>query len=390
MALYVRKRNAAIAVKAETTSGVDAFSPGTPNVATDFVKADYTIQYSQDQITVPEASASLVGTPPIPGGTKVQLTLTCLMRGSGSSAVPPQWGKLLKACTMKEIIVSAATAAQAATAGTANTVTLGASYPGTAEAIRGAPVVLTGNPTGPFQTFITDYTASKVATLGHTFSPLLSTSTLVAMPAHVRYEPTSDTTLTATTFSIYTYIDGLLFKFVGASGTAKITASTAGIPQIEFTFQCVYADPVAATLPTGVTFDGNQPPVYRDGISRLGGVLARQKSLTLDMGVQLIYPDNPEAPQGYDASISTSRAITGTIDPLMNVSDTQARFTAFKNSATMTYVAQWGEVAGNQFGIVVPAAQYSGLTPSDRNGLMAENISFACTGQDSGMYVVCY
>lgn len=384
---YVRKRNTAIAVKAETTSGVSAFQSVAPDPNVDFLRAEYDITLNQDQITVPEVAASLDSTPPIPGGTKAQVVLTVLMRGSGTPATPPRWGTLLKACSFKETIVAAAIGAPtAATAGTASTATLQTPFAATSELYRGAPVILTGNPTGPFESFITDYTAGRVATFSHTFSPVLSTSTLVRIPAHVKYEPTSDITLFQTV-TIRLYVDGLLMEFTGCSGTFTIDLPTAGIGQFKFTFTGVYNAPTSTTMPTGVIVDSATPPVFRNGVCRIGGSIARTDRFSLDAGVALAYPENPEAPEGYDASINTGRNITGNISPLMSVTDTIARVTTFKAGTQQSIAAGWGEVAGNSLGLVIPLAQYTSYSPANRNDLMADNLPFAAIGQDSGLYI---
>jgi hypothetical protein len=388
MATYVRFNNTAVAVKLESTSGTDAFSVTPPDPALDFFRASLTPTFNQQQITVNEVTGSLDATPPIAGGTRVSLALSTLMRGSGTPATPPPWGKLMRVCAFKEIITATPVGAPtAATAGTATTATLQAPFAATSELYRGAPAVLSGNPATPFTTFITDYTAGRVATFGHSFNPVLSATTLATIPAHVRYEPTSDNTLFVTA-TVAVYMDGLLWKFTGCAGTVTVDLPDAGIGTLNFTLTGVYNAPTSTPTPTGIVLSSLQPPIYSNGVSQLNRTTARTDRLTLDAGVTSIYPENPEAPDGFDASTITARAIRGTIAPLMNVTDTIARANAFRLGGSQPLVAGWGSAAGNSFGVVVPQAQYIGYTPANRNGLMAETISFAALGQDSGAYIV--
>ena len=383
MTSYIRQRNAVVAAKAETTPGVDAWGGGAPAPATDFLRADIAIAFKQAQIPNPEMLGSLDEASPIPGGTSATITLTCMLRGSGTAGTPPQWGKLMPMCSFQETI-GAAVAAELATAGTADSVTLGASYSAVAQAYRGVPAILTGNPVGPVSTLITDYTSGKVATLAQSFSPVLSATTDVAIPAYVLYSPTSDDTVIKSG-TIVVYMDGLIWTFTGCSGSWKLDITAGGAGTLVFTMDGQYNAPVAVATPSGIVFDTPQPPIFRGGISRISSALARISKFSVDMGGQMFNPENPEAGEGFDPSVITSRKPVGSLDPLMNVTDTIARMAAFKSGSAQALAAQLGTVAGNQFGVVVPAAQYTGETPAARSGLMAETIPFYCTGIDAGI-----
>jgi hypothetical protein len=111
---------------------------------------------------------------------------------------------------------------------------------------------------------------------------------------------------------------------------------------------------------------------------------------SFDSGATVYDPENPEALMGFDPAIVTSRAVTGSMDPLMSVTDTIARVQAFKAGTAQTVAAGLGTVAGNRFGIVVPSGQYTGLTPNNRNDLMAETLPFAANGIDSSLFLTCF
>lgn len=384
---YVRRLNAVVAVRAEATPGVDAFGQAGPAPALDFFRADIQVNLTQQQIQNPETTGSLDASAPIAGGTRGQVTLTCVLRGSGTPATPPRWGRLMPACTWEEVVNATGVAATAATVGGADRVTLPAPYVATDQAYRGAPAVLSGNPAGPFVSLIHDYT-SRVARFVHSFAPPLDTTTTVAVPPHVLYRPSSDPAA-QNTATIYVYIDGLLWKFTGMAGSWDLDLPAAGIGQMRFTMQGQYNGIVQAPVPTGIVFDatGLQPAVFRDGVCRLDKQVARVSRLTFNGGVQLFDPENPEADEGYDAAVATGRQTGGSMDPLMSVTETVQRTTDFRNGVAQSIGAALGTVAGNRFGVVVPLAQLTGSSPTNRNNLMAETLPFSATGINSSLYL---
>lgn len=391
MPVYLRRRGISIATKTETTSGTDAWGGAAPNAATDFIRADADVSYEQTQIADPSLTGSLDSLPPIIGGTKVRLTLTIPMRGSGTAGVAPRWGRLMAACAYQEQVTASPIAAAAATAGTQQTVTLGTGFAATAQAYRGMPITLSGNPATPDTTLVADYTAGKVATVTQKFATALSTSTMTAIPANVLYKPITDPTLVQTV-SVMIFMDGIAWLVTGCVGSWSIDMTAAGLWNLKFTMTGVYNVPVAATAPTGIVYDAAtfQPPIWRSGEARIGGDLARVSRMSVDCGNTLFEPENPEASEGYDASVITARAAKGTADPLMSVTSTIARVQALRQGATQTLSAVCGTVAGNSFGIVAPAIQYTGFSPQNRSELMAENLPFGCIGQDSALFLTVF
>ncbi len=389
---YVRRLNAVVAVRAETTPGVDAFGQAGPDPAVDFFRAEVTPNLTQQQIPNPETTGSLDAAAPIPGGTRGQVAIGCVLRGSGGAATPPRWGRLMPACTWEEVVNAAGTAATAATVGGADRVTLPTPYAAADQTYRGMPVVLRGNPVGPFVTLISDYTA-RVARLVHTFTPPLDTTTTAQIPPHVLWRPNSDPAA-QNTATIYFYCDGLLWRFTGCAGSWDLDLTAGAIGRINFQMQGQFVGSFAAPVPTGIVFDGRdqdgrdlQPPVFRDGICRLDRRLARASRLTVSGGVQLYDPENPEAVEGYDSSVATGRQSSGSLDPLMNVTDTLQRTNDFRNGTAMSLGAALGGRPGNRFGFVVPQAQLTGSSPTNRNNLMAETLPFSATGINSSLYL---
>jgi hypothetical protein len=381
----IRKRNCIVAVKSETTSGTDAWAGGQAVPSTDCMRADVSIQTTQSQAPNPEMTGALDDAPAIAAGTKGVVTLTVMLRGSGTPATPPKWGLLMPLCGYIQTIQASAVAATAATAGGASQVTLAAPYVATPQFYRGLPAILTGNPAVAATTFIYDQ-PSLVANLATTFSPILSTATLVNIPANVLYSPSSDPTL-AFTGSILAYIDGLAYRFTGCAGTFTIDVATAGAATMKFTMTGTFIDAESAPMPTNPTVDSGQPPIFINNVARLGGSLIRISKATLDAGMTVEQPDNPEALQGFDPCVITKRNSTGSIDPLMSVTDTVTRVNNFMAGTLTSMALGIGKTAGNRFGIVCPAVMQTANSPGDRNNIMNESISLDLTGSNSSLYI---
>lgn len=380
----VRMKFAAAAVKIETTPGTDAIA-GTP-AAADWVAGDCSFEYNPQVIDNPELTGTLDKAPSIVGGLQPKITLRVPLRGSGTAGTAPDFGKLLRCCTMSETITAAALGAPtAATAGTTTTLTLGAPFGTTAQQYRGMPLLLTGDRTG--QTGITDYTTGKIATVGHTEATAMTVSTLAQIPINVLYSPTSDESVYKTA-TLYFYADGLQWTFTGCQGTWSLELTAGGLGFFTIVLEGQFASHAAAAMPTGWNTALRQtPPRWVAGRAQFNRLLARCRRLMIDFGVTAVLPDNPEAAQGYDPAVPIIRDSRGSIDPLMDTASSVALFTAFQAGTSMPVMAIIGATAGNRFIVVAPAAKATGFRPGDRDGLGQYDIGFQLDGADSDVYL---
>ena len=215
MATVLRRRATAVGVKIETTQGTDAWAGSLPAAATDFVRADVTVAFNQQVIPNTELTGFLDTPSSIPGGTKVQLTLTCFLKGSGAGGTAPQWGKLMQACGYSETLTGSAIGAPtAAASGTTSTATLASPFAATAELYRGMPITLSGNPATPVTVGVVDYTVGRVMKPDYVFGTSLSSSTLAQIPPNALYSPLTDPTLMKSV-SVYLLMDGLGWLICG-------------------------------------------------------------------------------------------------------------------------------------------------------------------------------
>lgn len=380
----VRMRFAAIAAKIETTAGIDSIG-GTPTNA-DWLAADVEIDFDPIVVENPELTGSLDRSPAIVGGLKPRIRLRIPLRGSGTAVTAPEWGRLMRCCTMAEGLTAAAIGAPtAASAGTTTSLTLATPFAATAQLYRGMPLLLTGDRT--LTTGITDYTVARIATLGETMATAGTVTTLAQIPPHVLYSPTSDEAVYRTA-TIYFYADGLRWRFTGAVGTWSLELSTGGIGFLVFELRAQMLDKATAALPTGWnTAIRPTPPRFVGGRCQLNQQVARARRVMLEAGVSVTLPDNPEAAEGYDPAVPVERDARGSIDPLMNTTTAVALFNAFRQGTAMSLMAILGVTAGNRFCVIAPAAKATGMRPGERDGLGQLDIAFQLHGADSPLFL---
>lgn len=384
----VRLRNAAVAVKVETVPGADAIV-GTP-AAADWLGAECQVQFDQNAVPNTEMTGSLDRSPAIVGGLRPRLRLVVPLRGSGTAGTAPEWGRLLRCCTMQENLTAAAVPASplALTAGSANGGTLGATFSSTAQAYRGMPILL-GAVTGdqPAVSAITDYLATRVATFIHTVSTAFTTTQTAQIPINQLYSPTSDESIFRTA-TIYFFADGMRWRFTGCLGTWSLDLTTGGTGVLTFDMVGNFVDFSATALPTGWnTVIRPTPPRFVAGAARLDGAIARLRGFSLQAGVATVLPDNPEATEGYDPAVPTERDFQGTIDPLMDTTVSVSRFTNFRSGVNMRLGAILGTTPGNRFAVVLPSVRAVAMNPADRSGMAVDSIGFQADGADAAAFI---
>jgi hypothetical protein len=384
-----------VALKAESTPGVDSIA-GSP-VAADYVTSMATFRMIQDSTPNPVENGGLDDAAPIPGGMRAEIVLTIPLAGSGAPGTAPEWGKLLKACRMEEVITAAAVGLPtAATAGTANTVTGTAAFNTTAQLYRGMPLLLTGNPAAGAQDVVLDYTSGRVMTLARTYSPVLSTSTLIQVPINVLYRPTSDDTV-GNAFTCYADLPtaigatGLRHRILGCRGSWSIglVASRPASIVIRLT-GIVDGYNEAATIPAGYVPTKRQAPRWESGLSQVNRALMQCESMSWDMGVRTFYPENPEAPEGFNPPIITGAAPRITANPFSNTTNTPTRTGAFRAGTPVPVAAMWGSVAGNRFALSCPSAQIVDLQSAERGELGVDALLMQPDTVDATMFLACW
>jgi hypothetical protein len=390
MADNTRIRMSAVAVKTETTGGVDAFA-GTPAL-TDFIGAELSFTLPQQTVEDPSLTGSFDRNAPIPTGIRPTITLRMPFRGSGQVATAPEWARLLQACRFEEVQqVAAVGAPTAATAGTVNTLTLAAPYAATAQAYRGMPVLLTGTPAGVRPSIVMDYTTGRVAKLAETYATALGTGTLAQVPANWLYRLTDDDALMRPV-TIYGYRNGLRWRFVGCVGSVALEMSSGQPGFITFSLRGQLLGAYeAVAMPVGWnSVLRPMPPPWLNGLSRLDGVLARCARFSWADGNTMYDPENPEAPQGFDAPIITGAANSVTLDPFSTTTNSPGRFGKFQVGSSVSYGAMLGATVGNRIAISNPSLRITAFSDANRGELGVDNLTLMPDVPGQGMFISVY
>lgn len=383
----IRMKNAAVAAKIEATPGTDAIA-GAP-AAGDWVAGDCDVTFDQNAVPDPSLTGSLDSAPSIPGGIRPTLRMRVPLRGAGAAGTAPEFGKLLRMCCSSETITTPAVGAPtAATAGTTTSITLATPFAATAQLYRGMPLLLSGDRS--VLTGILDYTVGRLASLPETLATAAGATTFAQVPVNVLYSPTSDEAVFKTG-TIYLFRDGLRWAFTGAVGTWSIELTSGGLGFLVFEFRAQFAGVSAVALPAGwANVARPTPPRWVNGRCQFNRALAQVRSFQVAAGVGMALPDNPEAAEGVDPAVPISRAFSGSLDPLMNVTSYVSLFDSFKNGVDMPFFAVIGSTAGNRFALTAPSLRATANNPVDREGLGASAISFQANGPDAGVFLASF
>ena len=382
----LRESLRAIAVRLETTSGTDPIG-GTPAVS-DYIGATFTFSISQDAVENPEESGSLDVPAPIATGLRGAVEIRVPLRGSGVAATAPEWGRLLQVCGWRETVNAAAVGAPtAATAGSATTVTLGAIFGTTAQQYRGFPLLITGTPANALS-FITDYTAGRVATLADTFAPPLAATALCQIPPCVVYSPTSDEALFRTA-TVYLYEDGLRHRLVGCVGSWRLELEAGRPGALIFSLRGQVLDAYqAAPLPAAWNTIARQPlPLWLAGKCQFNRATARTDAFRFDAGVALQDIENPEAVQGYDPPIMSARAARGDLAPYATTTHSPGRFAALVGASSVPFASSLGSLAGNRIGFCMPSNRIASMDRTKRGELGADQITIRPDLGDAAAFI---
>lgn len=373
-------RQAAVLFKLESTEGVDA----SPSAGSDGILVESpVISFSGVNITdTNEVTPSLDPFDKIVGGMPVSFSFDMYLKGCGTPANAPEWGKVLKACGFAETLTSSPIPAspEALAAGASQVqATLGASATGTAQLYRGMPVNFTSTVVGT--SFIYDYSAAKLAKLTDTLSANLAASSNYQIPNNALYMPASSSISSAT---IYFYRGGTLYIILGCRGSVSFALQSGGPGKMSFKFMGQFGSKTDSALPT-VTYDATRPPVWKGGAFTIGSLACAVSALSLDMGGKLAQPDDPNATEGFSPAVITARAPQGTMSPKETLVATRDVMGDFRAQTKRPIHARFGSAAGNRVALTIPSGLYLGQEPGDQNGYVKVDVPFHATGQDAGV-----
>lgn len=272
----------------------------------------------------------------------------------------------------------------AATAGSATGFTAQAPWSNVAQTYRGMPVWLSGNPATPDLAQIIDWSAARVAALSKSYGVALSASTKVGIPANVRYQMATAAAPPAASGELY--MDGLRTRFTGLRARFSVRLRSGQAPRFEAQLWGLFGGRADAALPA-VTYDSTRPGVWRASRFGIDRAAAGLSEFALDPGTSGVYPDNPNATEGFDVPELVDAQASGSIDPYMVSVATRDLFSKLRAGQVVildAMVQGGAAVPGNRIGLTVPQAVLQGHEPTDRSGLAVENTPFQLDGEDPG------
>ncbi len=243
--------------------------------------------------------------------TRVEVSMSVELTGSGVVGVTPQFSSLLRACSLSETVTSGPVAGTAAGGGV-NAITLDGSASSVERVYVGRIIRVTGGLGQGTLGLIIDYAgASKVASIRPLNGNTTYDSTSVySIDISTVYEPISDNPESAT---IYYNVDGTLHRITGCRGSCSVVADLGSIPAIEFVFNGIYNPPTDTALPA-VTYANQGPPsIFKAGNTGAFALLGFRgclQSVVMDLSNELIFRDLLNCPEEV---FITARDVNGSV-----------------------------------------------------------------------------
>ncbi len=315
-------------------------------------------------------------------GKRVSGSFNIKLRPPGGSTPPSADsylpGLFLQAAKFSEVITSTAipASAEATSSGTTTGATLGAGATGTASLYKGMAISLASMGTNykTRMTAISAYTSGKVATFPETFGSSVSGN--YQIPKQLQYVwdvSSTDPTL----LSLKIWLDGHRFdlKNVRISGLQFViptsTKDQAAYPEIAVNWTADIANNTAEATPAIPALGA--VPFFKDGDCWLNKVAIGTQTFTLDMGLSVENPPNPNQPDGSDAAelvggtarltMTRQKYLPSVIDPLA-LADAQSY---------VNFWAQWGSAAGSLVQLVLCEARVNYSNPDLGGNLIMES-----------------
>ena len=227
--------------------------------------------------------------------------------------------------------------------------------------------------TGPFveRTIRVPFAGSGTAATAPAYGPLLRAcgmSETVDIAA-VTYQPVSTG---YESLEIWWIEDGQMQHISGAMGTFTLSADSASLPSLEFSFTGLYQRPEAAGDASGATqgVQAKELPINKQNTTAvIDAHSACMSSLSLDLGNTVEYRNLINC----ESVNITDRRVTGSTDIEAPDLATKDYFAAVESHAGQTLVPvtlTHGQTAGNIIELKGQQVQLASISPSDNQGLM--------------------
>jgi hypothetical protein len=209
----------------------------------------------------------------------------------------------------------------------------------------------------------------------------------VAVPQNLIYRPQSGTIPTAT---IYLYVDGLLWKLLGARGDFAVTLTSGNKGELTFTLSALFGGKSDAAVPTVSGTVQARPPIWRAGTAAVFHHLAAIQQMTCGFNNTVTLPDDPNQPEALRPPVIGLRDVKGTINPLEENVATRNLLLKVRGNEVVPITALYGVTPGNRLGITIEEALLTNETREVRNELLAAQYPFSSAKRDRSAALCLY
>lgn len=214
------------------------------------------------------------------------------------------------------------------------------------------------------------------------------------------FQPTSDyNTIRSSSISIASFQDDILHLAPGCIGNVAFNMADGEVPRLDFHFYGLWNDPATSAPPADADMFTHLPPsvcaqdlmLAIPGDTTLTGVYKPNFStIGLDMGNKIVPDKNLNAVECAGEFFLTDREPAGGINPAAEDLGTFNPWAAWKAGAERALSLCIGlDTTGNRAALSIPRAVYSDLSYKDRDGRLAYDIKFTCTGNvDDELFLI--
>lgn len=314
----------------------------------------------------PEYTGSINRVGPGVFGATYDVTATFLIRGPGGSNPPAAnafiLGRVLQSLGFSEQVISTAipVAPEALSAGSTTGFTMGAGATGTLDLYKALAVKVPFLGSSPLDlSMIRSYAANKATVIGETAGGVITGN--YQIPKQLAY--TLSGTGTPPSLSLSLWEGARRYDFIDAvPSSGKLTFPTAARESVDFaklevTFAADlynYSDEAAPSIPSlGAV------PAYRGGKLHIAQKAMGGSSISIDLGLKVAYPPNPNKTSGSDAPQLTETRRTISMDLNQEAKSYQDLIALATGQLYYPIQGLFGFYPGNYVGFIATDARFN-------------------------------
>lgn len=202
------------------------------------------------------------------------------------------------------------------------------------------------------------------------------------------YRPSS-TIASEKTATINLYDGGIKKNAYGAAGTFTLSLSTESYPSWTSSITAVLKPDewgVEGTKVSNIVYEDHLPEIVNAANLAVGTLVTPvTSSIECDLGNTVVMLRDLNSPTWLKYALVTAREASATISCMAEPdSDVYAKLFAGQ-TAQLTFTMGSGD--GNRIDIIAPAVQFTGITESDQDSLLAQEIACKLTGDDKELSI---